>query len=215
MAVGQSLSCVWMNPLSGAVLVSDIPILVDCGRIHDSNPVYRVAGTRECEAGGIAATVDYRHGTRSTRRHRNHVASWVDHKVWTRRIPKLRPTQLPSLIAGRALPGTAWYGWNNALRQRRNTRGPAAIWIHRALAGAYTAYAGTSRTTSLLTLPELINPFKWAVADIRIHARPIDEPERIGLRIPADGGIVVPVPVVVQAGFDLEPLAGEAGVEGF
>ncbi len=32
--------------------------------------------------------------------------------------------------------------------------------------------------------------------------------------VAAQGGIVAPVPVVMQAGFDLEPLAGEAGVVG-
>ena len=48
---------------------------------------------------------------------------------------------------------------------------------------------------------------------IPIHTGPIDEPERVGLGVAADAGIVVPVPVVVQAGLDLEPLAREARVE--
>jgi hypothetical protein len=40
---------------------------------------------------------------------------------------------------------------------------------------------------------------------IPIHTRPIDEAEGVGLRVAADGGIVAPVPVVMQAGFELEP----------
>ena len=48
---------------------------------------------------------------------------------------------------------------------------------------------------------------------IPINTRAVDEPQRIGLRKPADGGIIMPVPVVVQAGFELEPLAREARVE--
>ncbi len=48
---------------------------------------------------------------------------------------------------------------------------------------------------------------------IPIHTRPIHEPERVRLRVAPQGRIVLPVPVVVQAGFGLEPLAGEAGIQ--
>jgi hypothetical protein len=44
---------------------------------------------------------------------------------------------------------------------------------------------------------------------IRIHTRPIDEPERVGLGVAARGRIIVAVPVVVQAGLELIPLAGQ------
>jgi hypothetical protein len=49
---------------------------------------------------------------------------------------------------------------------------------------------------------------------IGIEGGSIHEPQRIGLGVAAQRWIVLPVPVVVQAGFGLEPLAGEAGVEG-
>ena len=48
---------------------------------------------------------------------------------------------------------------------------------------------------------------------IPIHARPIDEPERVGLGVAAEGRIVVPMPVVMQPGFELEPLPGEPRIE--
>jgi hypothetical protein len=48
---------------------------------------------------------------------------------------------------------------------------------------------------------------------IPIHTRPIDEAERVGLDVAAEGRIVAAVPVVMQAGFGREPLTGEPGVE--
>ncbi len=45
---------------------------------------------------------------------------------------------------------------------------------------------------------------------VAVDARPIDQPQRVGLHVPPRRGVVVPHPVLVQAGFGLEPLAGEA-----
>ena len=53
----------------------------------------------------------------------------------------------------------------------------------------------------------------WAALRIRIHTRSIHKPQRVGLGVAAEARIVVAVPVVVQATFELEPLAGEAGVQ--
>ena len=49
---------------------------------------------------------------------------------------------------------------------------------------------------------------------IAVDTRPIDEPERIRLGIPPGDGVVMPVPIVRKAGFDLEVLPGEAQVLG-
>jgi len=48
---------------------------------------------------------------------------------------------------------------------------------------------------------------------IPIHTRSIDEAERVGLGVAAQRRIVMPVSVIVQPRFDLEPLAREARVE--
>ena len=48
---------------------------------------------------------------------------------------------------------------------------------------------------------------------IRIQTRAVDEAERVGLGVAAEGGIVMPVPVVMQAGLQLEPLAGKTDVQ--
>lgn len=52
------------------------------------------------------------------------------------------------------------------------------------------------------------------IGDIAIDTRPVDQPERVRLQIPARRGIVVAHPVLVQAGFGLEPLAGKAQGDG-
>lgn len=49
---------------------------------------------------------------------------------------------------------------------------------------------------------------------IPIHTRPINEAERIGLGVAAQAWIAMAMPAVMQAGFELEPLAGEAEVHG-
>ncbi len=59
----------------------------------------------------------------------------------------------------------------------------------------------------------LIHPPLRAAPRIPVHTRAIHEAERVGLGVAAQGWIVVPVPVVMQARFELVPLAGEAGVE--
>ena len=58
-----------------------------------------------------------------------------------------------------------------------------------------------------------VNEANRASSNIPIQTWPIDEPQRVGLGVAAEARIVVPVPVVVQAGLDLEPLAREARVE--
>ncbi len=47
---------------------------------------------------------------------------------------------------------------------------------------------------------------------VAVDARPIDQPQRVRLHVPSRRRVVVPHPVLVQAGFALEPLAGEAQV---
>jgi hypothetical protein len=38
------------------------------------------------------------------------------------------------------------------------------------------------------------------------------QPQPVGLQLPPDRAVIMPVPVVMQARFELEPLAGEARV---
>jgi hypothetical protein len=63
-----------------------------------------------------------------------------------------------------------------------------------------------------------ISPHQRALPRIGIHARAVAQerrqPERVGLGVAAGGRVVVAVPVVVEPRLELEPLAGEAGVEG-
>ena len=50
---------------------------------------------------------------------------------------------------------------------------------------------------------------------IPIHTRPVHQPQRVGLEVPPGRRVVVAHPVLVEAGFALEPLAGEpCGGEG-
>ena len=49
---------------------------------------------------------------------------------------------------------------------------------------------------------------------IPIDTGPIHQPQRVCLQIPSRCRIVIPHPVLVQAGFGLEPLAGEPRVGG-
>ena len=60
----------------------------------------------------------------------------------------------------------------------------------------------------------MISPHRRGRPSIRIHARSVDEVEGVGLQVAACGGVVVAVPVVVQAGFEEKVLAGEAQVVG-
>ena len=58
--------------------------------------------------------------------------------------------------------------------------------------------------------PPRISPPPRVLPHIPINTRPIDQPQRIGFQIPPRRRIIIPHPVLVQAGFGLEPLAGEA-----
>ena len=91
----------------------------------------------------------------------------------------------------------------------------AYLWVFRALrelrANFWKAKAKEYRKLHSLSVD--INRYLRGTTCIPLYTRPIDEPERIGLGVSPERRIVMPVPVVVQAGFDLEPLAGEAGVE--
>ena len=49
-----------------------------------------------------------------------------------------------------------------------------------------------------------------ALQGIPIHTRPVHQPERVGLQVTPGRRVVVAVPVLVQPGLGLEPLAGEA-----
>ena len=49
-------------------------------------------------------------------------------------------------------------------------------------------------------------------AGIAIDTRPIHQPQRVGLDVPSGRRVIVPHPVLVQAGLALKPLAGEAEV---
>ena len=63
-------------------------------------------------------------------------------------------------------------------------------------------------------LSSRIRPPPRILLYIPIDTGPIDQPQWIGLQIPPRCGIIVAHPVLVQAGFGLEPLAGEAGGDG-
>jgi hypothetical protein len=63
-------------------------------------------------------------------------------------------------------------------------------------------------------LSRRVCPPERALQRIPIDTRPIDEPQRIGLEISSCCWIVVSHPVLVQARFHLEPLAGEAEGDG-
>ena len=54
----------------------------------------------------------------------------------------------------------------------------------------------------------------WCLIRISIDTGPIEKPKRVGLQIPPRCWIIIPHPVLVEAGFGLEPLAGEAGGDG-
>jgi hypothetical protein len=58
------------------------------------------------------------------------------------------------------------------------------------------------------------DPPQWRLKRIPIHAGSVDQPQRVGLQVSPCRGIVVSHPVLVQACFGLEPLAGEAQVDG-
>ena len=71
--------------------------------------------------------------------------------------------------------------------------------------------ANTRRRGSVF--PPRINPPPRVLPRIPKDARPVDEPQRVGFDVPPRRRIVVPHPVLVQARFELEPLAGEAQVD--
>ena len=58
-------------------------------------------------------------------------------------------------------------------------------------------YGSTQRFPDLPSLR--VNEVLWSSFGIPIHTRPIDKSEGVGLGVAADGRIVAPVPVVVQA----------------
>ena len=60
-------------------------------------------------------------------------------------------------------------------------------------------------------LPPRIDPPSWVLQNIPIHTRPVHQPQRVGLEVPSRRRVVVAHPVLVEAGFALEPRAGEAG----
>lgn len=62
--------------------------------------------------------------------------------------------------------------------------------------------------------PLRINSDMRRASRIRKHAWPIHKPQRIGGGVAACGGIIMPMPVVGQPVFELEPLAGQAEVLG-
>ena len=70
--------------------------------------------------------------------------------------------------------------------------------------GLFTQWSLTAPTFQSLW----VNVPPWVLPDVAVDARPIDEPERIGVQIPPRRRIVVAHPVLVKAGFGLEPLAG-------
>ena len=63
----------------------------------------------------------------------------------------------------------------------------------------------------VLFLALRINPAQRTLPHILIHRRPVHQPERVGLNVAPRRRVVVAHPVLVEAGFALEPLAGEAG----
>jgi hypothetical protein len=52
-----------------------------------------------------------------------------------------------------------------------------------------------------------------ALQRIPIYARPIHQPQRVRFQIPPRRRVIIPHPVLVQAGLGLKPLAGEAGID--
>ena len=63
-------------------------------------------------------------------------------------------------------------------------------------------------------LPRRVRPHHRALQRIAIDARPVDQPQRVGLEIPPRHRIVVAHPVLVQARLRLEPLPRKAQRDG-
>ncbi len=84
---------------------------------------------------------------------------------------------------------------------------PANVYRHCTPSDASTDRGPSNRWPEALT--RRVHVHHRVLTGVAIHARAVHQPQRVGLQIPPRRRVVVAHPVLVEAGFGLEPLAGE------
>ncbi len=101
----------------------------------------------------------------------------------------------------RRIGGSCNHGCNHSCetssRSRGRTSAPSAEWqsFHHSVPSLM------GRGVGVLEKPEWIHPPPRVPQRIPVHARPVHQAERVGLKVPPRRRVVVAHPVLVQAGF--------------